>query len=227
MMMRRLIMLAIVAVGVPVNAWAGYQDLQPTTEEDASLAQCAQVQPVVQKLIDGASMRLEEARQSNSAVALRAAVDDFESTLRDLRAQLVPCAKTQVIDPHTGHVMPNTRAPAANPVKPPTVSEPHAEHARAAPRKPGTSKKPAPVKPPANSPSPDPHAAHGTPPVAQAEAVVPSGTSDVRIDPVCGLKVDPASAPSARHNGHVYYFCSEQHRQSFEQNPARYLPKKE
>ena len=150
MMLGRLIMLTIVAVGVPVNVWAGYQNLQPATEEDASLAQCAQVQPVVQKLIDGASMRLEGARQSNSAVALRAAVDDFESTLRDLRAQLVPCGKTQVIDPHTGHVMPSKPAPAATPAKPPPVA--------------------------------DPHAGHGTPPAAQAEAVVPSGTPDADLN---------------------------------------------
>ena len=45
------------------------------------------------------------------------------------------------------------------------------------------------------------------------------------VDPVCGLKVDRASAPQATYQGQTYYFCSEQHRQSFTKDSAKYAPK--
>ena len=50
-------------------------------------------------------------------------------------------------------------------------------------------------------------------------------TSTQATDPVCGLKVDPAMAPHANHEGKSYSFCSEQHRELFQKNPAKYLPK--
>ncbi len=46
------------------------------------------------------------------------------------------------------------------------------------------------------------------------------------IDPVCGMKVDPASAKfSTRHKNQTYYFCSSGCQQKFEQDPDRYLLK--
>ena len=44
-------------------------------------------------------------------------------------------------------------------------------------------------------------------------------------DPVCGLKVDPATAPTTTVGGQTHYFCSEQHRELFQKNPTKYLPK--
>jgi len=47
--------------------------------------------------------------------------------------------------------------------------------------------------------------------------------SDVR-DPVCGMKVDPAtSAHRAEHAGHKYHFCSAKCRSKFVTDPAHYL----
>ena len=45
------------------------------------------------------------------------------------------------------------------------------------------------------------------------------------VDPVCGLKVNPATAPQATHQGQTHYFCSEQHQQLFQKNPSKYSPK--
>ena len=45
------------------------------------------------------------------------------------------------------------------------------------------------------------------------------------VDPVCGLKVNPATAPQATHQGQIHYFCSEQHQQLFQKNPSKYSPK--
>jgi YHS domain-containing protein len=225
----------LVAVGPPAGAWAQHEGHQPAADEDASLAQCAQVQPVIQKLIDSALMRLENARQTNSAAELRAAANDVEGALRDLRAQLVPCTKTKVIDPHTGHAMPIAPAPRPSPAKPPAATpgpakppvaaDPHAGHATSPPAKPSpATAKPMATKPGAEkSPAGDPHAGH-EPQTTKPEAGAPAGAAEA-TDPVCGLKVDPASAPSARHNGQTYYFCSEQHQRSFQKDPAKYLPK--
>ena len=44
------------------------------------------------------------------------------------------------------------------------------------------------------------------------------------IDPVCGMKVDPATAKhSAHHDGTDYFFCSGGCRAKFVADPAKYL----
>src|SRR5688572_2721601 len=43
-------------------------------------------------------------------------------------------------------------------------------------------------------------------------------------DPVCGMKVDPATSPHrAEHDGRTFYFCSAGCRTKFTANPAAYL----
>jgi YHS domain-containing protein len=80
-------------------------------------------------------------------------------------------------------------------------------------------------KPPAG---PDPHAAHkmSAPSSRTAPPAAPTAAVTQATDPVCGLKVDPRTAPRATHQGETYHFCSEEHRLLFEQNPAKYLPQK-
>lgn len=41
-------------------------------------------------------------------------------------------------------------------------------------------------------------------------------------DPVCGAQVDPKSAVTQPEQGRDYYFCSEDCRQKFEENPMKY-----
>ncbi|MFO1351206.1 MAG: heavy metal translocating P-type ATPase [Gammaproteobacteria bacterium] len=43
------------------------------------------------------------------------------------------------------------------------------------------------------------------------------------VDPVCGMSVDPAGAPSLEHAGGRYYFCCNGCRDAFQADPARYL----
>jgi YHS domain-containing protein len=127
---------------------------------------------------------------------------------------------------HEGHQMGGAQqmSPAADPahadhapastVKPSTGSDPHAGHQMSPP----------PGKP---AKSADPHAAHN-PSVPASRNEGPAGAKvsvSQATDPVCGLKVDPNTAPQAAHQGETYHFCSEEHRQLFEQNPAKYLPK--
>jgi P-type Cu+ transporter len=50
-----------------------------------------------------------------------------------------------------------------------------------------------------------------------------SMNSDTRVDPVCGMTVDPhATAHRAEHDGHPYYFCSATCRSKFLADPMRY-----
>lgn len=43
-------------------------------------------------------------------------------------------------------------------------------------------------------------------------------------DPVCGTIVDSTQAVAkTRHNHHLYFFCSEACKQTFEQHPERYI----
>lgn len=41
-------------------------------------------------------------------------------------------------------------------------------------------------------------------------------------DPVCGMTVGTANAKSTVHDGHAYFFCSQDCRDKFERNPAAY-----
>ncbi|MCU1246827.1 MAG: copper/silver-translocating P-type ATPase, partial [Acidobacteria bacterium] len=49
-------------------------------------------------------------------------------------------------------------------------------------------------------------------------------TAAAFIDPVCGMKVDPArAAASSHHGGRTIYFCSPSCKAKFDANPAAYL----
>jgi uncharacterized membrane protein YraQ (UPF0718 family)/YHS domain-containing protein len=48
--------------------------------------------------------------------------------------------------------------------------------------------------------------------------------ADTKVtDPVCGMTVDPAAAPSVQHAGVTYHFCSTGDRDAFAGDPQRYL----
>jgi YHS domain-containing protein len=47
------------------------------------------------------------------------------------------------------------------------------------------------------------------------------------IDPVCGMKVDPARAGfTSTHKGRTYYFCAEQCKRAFDSKPDHYIKPK-
>lgn len=238
-----------------VPAIAGAQQIPgPPTTAAAEVTQCAQAQMVVDQLLAAGMQRLDAARQSNAAADLRAAVDRVQNTMRDARAQFAPCAtayaKTQT-DPHAGHNMPAAPAPGVQaPTPAPTKPSAPApmDHSKmpmgAAPpaktpgAKPGSSAKPpAPMdhskmpmgKTPPAKPAPAKDGKAG-PPAAHADhgkMPVPASGAEAshHVDPVCGLKVDPRTSPQAVHQGKTHSFCSEQHRQLFQKNPSKYLPK--
>ena len=46
---------------------------------------------------------------------------------------------------------------------------------------------------------------------------------EATVDPVCGMEVNPENAAGkSEYAGRTYYFCSEQCRNRFDENPAQY-----
>jgi YHS domain-containing protein len=123
----------LMATLVPAVAAVQHEAHQATSgPESADIAQCARVAPLVDNIIAAAMARTDSARQSNSPSAMRAAIDDLDTSLRDIRAQLEPCKAAAAVDPHAGHTMPGMQhspaaaVPANQP--PPNVADPHAGH---------------------------------------------------------------------------------------------------
>lgn len=66
------------------------------------------------------------------------------------------------------------------------------------------------------------HHAHGS--CCSTKGAVPTTTSVVVRDPVCGMTVDPAAGkPTAEHDGHLYHFCSQGCRTKFVAEPEKFL----
>ena len=63
--------------------------------------------------------------------------------------------------------------------------------------------------------------------VSASAAATSSVQSSQAVDPVCGMKVDPASAGMHEHVGIKYYFCSGHCLAQFRKAPERYLGKSE
>jgi Cu+-exporting ATPase len=60
--------------------------------------------------------------------------------------------------------------------------------------------------------------------VLSKASAAPAPASERVTDPVCGMKVDPATAKhKTQHAGQTVYFCSARCREKFEAEPARYL----
>ena len=251
----RINLLVGVLLAVNVPAFARQQAApsgraQGGPQPDPQVGQCAQAQPAVSANIEGALKRLDEARQTNSAATLRAAADDLQAALLDVRARLAPCAAMQVAgsDAHAGHAMPNTTVPppaapgtpamapgaprpapgAAAPGAPaPTGADPHAGHAA-----PGAASQPSAPRPSrsgggaparlATQPAPvaGPGAATG---VQGGHMMTAAADSELVKDPRCAENVTAQNSPQAEWQGRTYYFCTESHRQRFVADPALYL----
>lgn len=133
-MNRRMTRLAMaLAVGfIPTVASAQHDahHAAGTQPPNAELTQCLRVQPVIANVIEAAMARAEAARLSNAPTELRAAVDQLEAALRDVRAQSEPCSRAAAsVDPHAGHMMPGMPPPSSPPTQAPAAtSDPHAGH---------------------------------------------------------------------------------------------------
>jgi len=208
----------------------------------AEMAQCARVQPVVENIIAAAMARLESARQSNNPAEMRAAVDQLEAALRDIRTQLAPCAAAAAAtDPNAGHTMPGMQQPVGAPASVPPIDHSKMPMGGTPAARPGAAAGTKPAAPAApmdhskmpmgGAPATKPGAAGGAKPASPTAPMdhsnMPIGEAQPGkvIDPVNGLMVDPATAPKTTYQGQTYYFSSEQSRKEFLENPAKFAKK--
>jgi YHS domain-containing protein len=52
-----------------------------------------------------------------------------------------------------------------------------------------------------------------------------SPAAGMQRDPVCGMDVDPKTAPKSTHDGKTYYFCSTADKETFDKDPRKYANK--
>lgn len=79
----------------------GHQTATAAPAQDAAAAaSCARAHDTVGRLVEGAKLRLEAAKQTNSAAAMRDAIDDLQSVLVDISAQLASCATPAAAPAH-------------------------------------------------------------------------------------------------------------------------------
>lgn len=222
-----------------VGPWAAAADAQALENPQAPAATvvmpCAQAQAVASQTVDVAIARLDAARQTNSGPSMRAAVDDLDRLLRDVRAQLAPCSaamQAQAPASHAGHAMPAT-APAAGATAPQAAPAAHTGHSAPAPPAAAT-REPAAPTPAARTPTrparveapkADTHAGHAaeSPATAAPAAAIPKAATAIS-DLKCRNTVDPKTAPRMLHQGQMYYFCSEDARAAFAKEAAKAAP---
>jgi len=57
----------------------------------------------------------------------------------------------------------------------------------------------------------------------QIYATAPVSTAEHPLCPVCGMDVDPATAPKSVFKGTTYYFCSEDDKKTFDAAPEKFI----
>jgi YHS domain-containing protein len=192
--------MALAAALIPSLAWGQHEAHQPASAQASSpeLTQCLRVQRVIDNIITAATGRAEAARLSNSPTEMRAAVENLEAALRDIRAQSAPCAAAAATtDPHAAHTMPSTPSAAGTPPAQAGAVDPHGGHTMpsAAPGSTGTTAaKPAPGTPSKPAAS-DPHAGHTMP----SAAATSKGTTTAKPSP----RASPKPAAADPRAGHV------------------------
>lgn len=199
---------AVILVAYAAPAWA-QQESQTTHRTPAAaatpaqLTACVQSQQQVMALVDAGNRRLELARQTNDPAAMRAAVDEFQTTLSMVRTQLASCAElaaaAPTADPHAGHAMPTTQAAPSPPAAPPPSSaDPHAGHVMPPPE---SAKPAAPAATPPQSAAPRattpaPRAATPTPAAADQHAghTMPTSAAPPAAKPAAPAATRPRTA---------------------------------
>ena len=188
------------AIGVALFAASGALRAQreghtmgPTGDADA----CVTHSKESLQIIERADRRLEEARRSNNPTRMRAAMDELQEALGELKTHQSLCIDAGASQPPpAGHEMEHG---ASEPKK--AAPEDHAKMGHDAP---GVPSPKAPEKPPPSGPS--------------------AGASKTAIDPVCGMDGGPRHRAEADVRGTTfYYFCSAADRERFAKDTRNYV----
>ena len=212
---------AIAAGTATAGQHEGHQAGTAAGPSAAQVSECRQAQPVIAGLLTATLKRLEEARLTNSAAAMRDAADDVQAALVDIRMHLAPCSVMEgaAVASPAAPATPTTPAPPAATA----TAGSHADHTTpAAPAsRVSASARPVPA-------ARDAHAGHSTsasapvatPNASRASAAAPP-TNIAQLK--CSNAVDPKTAPRMLYQGRMYYFCTDASRAEFARDPAKFV----
>ena len=204
---------------IAATVWAqqtGHQMVGMASGSGGGAAICAQNSEGVTRTIDAVNARIEDARQTNDAAKLRAAIADLQSVFAQMKAQLADCvalagegggamgsmpgmehskmdmaAGTRIMRPGSPSPAPGAAAPAAVKPAPPAGGMDH-------------SKMPMPVKPDAAKDAAPAagmdHSKMGETPASKAIVPEPSKTAGMDHSKMAG---DKAAAPATAIHGNA------------------------
>ena len=197
-----------------------------TGQSAVDVAQCDR--SAVVATIEAAMQRLEEARLTNSAALLRAVADDLQIALLDVRARLTPCAASRAValDAHAGHATAHVQhmpgAAQATAARAVVAAEPSAASHVGHASQPARTRAETPVRSRPAPPVDKPQTAAGD--LSNARAITGAAAPATKLGNLkCPGKVDLKTAPRMLHQGRMYYFCSEQERAAFANEPSQHL----
>ncbi|HEV2063141.1 MAG TPA: YHS domain-containing protein [Thermoanaerobaculia bacterium] len=222
----------IAGLGVAPAALAQHERHQMSAAPGGAGA-CADHSRASLEIIDRAQRRIEESRQTNNASRMRAAVDDLQQALGELRTHQSLCVSAAATEakptrgPMSGsspgmETMDHSKMSMPGMAPPPKSSPPpgktkemdHSQmdmsgkdHSKMS--MPGMNA-PAKKAQPASASSEGKEMSQGSP---QAKTK----------DPICFKDVDTKGAEKATYQGKTYYFCSRADREKFLSDPAPYV----
>jgi len=178
------------------------------------------------KIVESANRQLEEARQTNSPQQMRAAMNDLQSALGEVRTQLSLCVSPAAgsagsatgmdsmegMDHSAMEGMPGMDSKPSSPPggqgisKQMDHSQMDMDHSKM-------------TMPGMNA---APKAAAPTAPTPAGKQVSPAPQTNSK-DPVCGMEVGTGATEKATYQGKTYYFCSRADKEKFLSDPATYL----
>jgi YHS domain-containing protein len=235
-----LLMIATLSTGAIAAHNSGHQTAGqaavPGAPPDAQLVNaCVQSQQQAATLAERLNRRLELARQTNSPADMRAAMDDLQAALGEMRSALQQCDPVRAA---VAAAAPMDHSKMAMGGAAPAAAAAAMDHSKmampgAAPAvKPGTRA----ASKPAAAAAPMDHskmAMPGTATGASGEAPIKMETPKLPVlaperiaDPACPKNVTDPKAPKAVYQRKVYYFCSIADRDQFRKGPAAYLKRR-
>ncbi len=172
------------------------------------------------QIIESANRRLEESRQSNNPTKMRAAMDELQGALGQLRTHLSLCVSAMPAAQKEGEQTDHSKMghEAMGEAKPPASSRPptmERDHSKVPSREPAAAPKTAPKSPGKTDHS---QMGHDKPSTQSTTAPAKEAT-----DPVCGMKVNSKTDLRTEYGGKTYYFCSESDRERFLKEPKSFV----
>jgi YHS domain-containing protein len=232
------LLLLLARAGVSLAQHEGHQVAGAPTGDGACIAHAKESL----RVLESANRRLEEARQTNSPQRMRAAMDELQGALGQLKTHLLLCAEAvsgaqmdegmqgtdhsampgmQGMD-HSGTAvtgtnnskmsMPDIAPPPKSPAPPGKRTE--MDHSQMDMDQSKMS------MPGMNAPAKKADPASASPEGKEMSQVSPQTNTK---DPVCGTEVGTRATEKATYQGKTYYFCSRADREKFLSDPARYV----